>query len=120
MNRGSALKWIEEINNTKFTFASGQLRFDANGVQYSDVFGILCNFIDPDGWCKCWDEVSYSFHGEIFFMPTLVMKKCKIKTKECCFITDNGTKTSLVEINDIYAGNWIGISNFIEKYYEQF
>ncbi len=92
MNRGSALKWIEQLETTKHGYDVGQLAcvapasFDENDNPSNETqiimcpMGILATFLDPDGWELGPDGVSMLFHGEQFQLPQKFRKRCKMKT----------------------------------------
>jgi hypothetical protein len=108
MKRGTALKWIEQIQSKEYSIGTGQLRYEND----FDPLGVLCDFLDPHGWKQ--DYIGYTWHGEKFKLPEDWRKKIKMKTLYGEFITDNGQKT---EIDHTY--DWNQVTQLIEKYYEQ-
>lgn len=119
MNKGSALKWIDHIKTKNYPIASGQLRYDVDGIAYFDPLGSLCDFIDPNGWHKVdvqgfgWIGC-YAWNGEKFKLHQDIIKRCKMKGPWGEFITENGCKMS---ISDVLS--WDQVCYYIERYYEQ-
>lgn len=119
MNRGTALKWINQIKTGKYTLGNGQLRYRNynEGFDYYDPLGVLADFLDPSGWKE--EYIGYSWHNELFKMPEDYRKKCKIKTPYLNYISDNGYETSAVDMFDSVT-SWDEVIFFIEKYSDQF
>lgn len=78
MNRGSAMRWVREMLFSNYSYSCAQLREDE--VTF-DPYGVLCNFIDKDGWKEEGPNL-WSFRGEVFYPPPDVVKKCKMKSKD--------------------------------------
>lgn len=113
MNRGTALKWIEQIKSDRYRFGNGQMRYE----DQFDPLGVLADFLDPNGWEEAY--IGYSWHGEVFKLPKFARDKCRIKTEYLEFVTDNGYKTNLANIID-GSNDWQTPLYYIERYYEQF
>lgn len=79
MNRGSALKWIDQLNKTDWIYEPSQLRYESEGSTYGNVFGVLANFLDPTAWKLAWDEVSYIWNGSQFILSPEDLKRIKLK-----------------------------------------
>lgn len=123
MNKGTTIKWLNTLKHGNYHFGNGQLKSiipDSNGnlVDAYDPFGVLLDFLNPNGWQRH-ELHGWTFEGEVFKMPESYRKSCKMKTIWGNFVSDNGYETSLVNVID-------GCSSFdfpiyyIEKYYEQF
>lgn len=119
MNRGSALKWIEALETTDWVYDCCQLRFDAHGVTYGSAFGVLANFLDPEGWQRDWDLVSYTWHGSKFEPTTDALKRVKMKHGVYDPI-DFGSNRGVASIHDVECSmaSFKGFASFVQDHYE--
>lgn len=83
MNRGTARKWVELLkDNDRYPphlRATGQMRFDTAEGTCFDPFGVLCDFIDPDGWERH-PMLHWQHRGEVFKPGPDVRRRAKMKT----------------------------------------
>jgi hypothetical protein len=116
MQKGTADKLIVALKSGKYKWGGGQLR-------YNDCFcamGVLLDIINPNAWKLAWDECSYTWEGEQFYLPERIRKSSKIKTRDLEFETNNGFRTSLSYISD-YADDDTRYHtiHMLKEYYEQ-
>lgn len=76
MNRGTSLKWVEALRNTEHHFDNSQLMFPSCFGVMASPLGILCEFLDPDGFVNT-GVCGFSWHGASFYMPEPWLVKCK-------------------------------------------
>jgi hypothetical protein len=120
MNRGSALKWVQELESTDWVYDWCQLRYDHDGKKLGSPFGVLANFLDPSGWKLAWDGVSYTWHGSQFTLSTEFLKRIKMKHN----IYDNriefGGNIGTVTIHEVecMVGSFKEFAFFLEQHYE--
>ena len=145
MNRGTAFKWVEALNNVKddVKYNNSQIGFtiDKNGHKetYLSPIGVLCKFLDLKGFEQKtildFDGVTVSnldWHGETFVLPESWRKKCKIKSQWMDIALDKGNMQGLTgsfydildKINPMYDNSkhsdmFKKAGDIIESYYEQ-
>lgn len=114
MNRGTALKWIDRIENGGYEFGRGALRLTENCFC---PLGVLAHFLDPDGW-KINELGMYEWHGEICKLTDDARKRCKMKSIWGSFKTNNGFEGNLVDVSD-GCTDWRTPLYIIKQYHEQ-
>ena len=80
VKKGSAIKWIEAISRTEWVFDDTTLRYAHGGFTYGSPLGVLCDFLDPDGWYLPpeW-PIRYEWHGQSAFPDPARFKSCNMK-----------------------------------------
>lgn len=112
------MKWIAAMESGEYLENDGGcLAFYYNGEIYYSPMGVLCAFLDPNGWV----DGPYGqllFHGETFVMPAAFRKKVKAKTEwfevhregSYCLLPRSGLyaddRTITTSVDDLLAGEW--------------
>lgn len=119
MNRGSALKWIEELENTNWKYEPSQLRFNIDGQPYGNAHGILANFLNPGGWKVTWDGISYTMSGNQFELTSDMRKRVKMKHNTTTPIDFGGNRgvATFYEI-ELSIQTHKEMATFIEQHYQ--
>lgn len=132
MNKGTAKKWIECLKECEYLFDNTQLGFvdGVTGLYYMSPLGVLCEFLDPGGFID--KDFGREWHGELFTLPEVWMKKAKIKSKwldhHHLFDTEDDTVVQSITFYDAidnFAGSkgnnpFESAAEYIEEHYEQF
>lgn len=100
MNRGSALKWIEQLRLCEDLYDNSQLGFSNNGIVYISPIGVLCRFIMKDEF-KLNSLCLYHLENQCFTPSKELMKRCKIK-HGWMFLKDEG-KAKLCDLEADYS-----------------
>lgn len=79
MQLNTARKWADRMEATPWHLDTAQLRFEVAGITYGSPYGVLADFLDPQGWALAWDGVSWLWHGEQFKLPASALPRGKMR-----------------------------------------
>ena len=122
MNRGSALKWADLIEDEKYqiNMFGGCLK---DGDGHFDYFGILVDFVNNGVWNNTGLGFFTTPDGHCASIPENVKKKCKIKSdlnfieaiSDGPFLFSNGEQ---LRFNTSYIGVRNAVAEYIRENYE--
>jgi len=79
MQRSTALKWEAALRTTPAQYDTAQIGMRIGDTLCLSPVGVLCAFLDPEGFATAWDGVTQTWHGQIWSLPPAWTKSCKMK-----------------------------------------
>lgn len=84
MKRGTALKWMEalKVADAMYKYDNSQFGYTSPDGEYRSPVGVLLESVCPDMRNVAWDQCSYTWFSEQFFLSENFKKRNKVKSED--------------------------------------